>query len=56
MIAIESGLPMFMIVALMPEPAPRCCGGKLFIIAAVLGAINIPIERPSRKIIAANQK
>ena len=53
-IAIEMGLPTFIKVALMPEPAPRCLGGRLFMMAAVLGAINMPIDRPSRKMMAAN--
>ena len=54
MIAIDIGFPMFITVARMPEPAPRCSGGKLFMTAAILGDMNIPIDMPSRKITAAN--
>ncbi len=38
----------------MPPPAPRCCGGRLFITAARLGEANMPIETPTIASTSAN--
>ena len=54
-IPMDSGIPTLLSVAIIPELAPLCLCGTLFIIAAVLGAINIPIDMPLRKITMANR-
>ena len=36
-------------VVFMPEPAPRCCGGRLFITPARLGEPNDAMHRPVTK-------
>jgi len=33
-------------VVFMPEPTPRCCGGREFITPARFGAANAPMARP----------
>ena len=38
----------------MPPPAPRSCGGRLFITAARLGEANMPIEMPTIASTSAN--
>ena len=44
-IPMDSTKPEFVNVASMPEAAPRCLGGTLFMMAAVLGAANRPEPR-----------
>ena len=51
---MDSTKPEFWNVASMPEAAPRCRAGTLFMIAAALGAENRPMPAPARKISAAN--
>ncbi len=45
-IPIESTWAEFWKVVIMPEPAPRCSAGRLFITAARLGDMNRPLLRP----------
>jgi hypothetical protein len=33
----------------MPEPAPRCAAGRLFMIPVTLGAAKRPVPMPFRK-------
>ena len=47
---IDSTIPEFWKVALMPDAAPRCRAGTAFMIAVVLGAANRPKPMPFRKI------
>ncbi len=51
---IDRTKPEFWNVASMPEAAPRCLAGTLFMIAAAFGAENRPIPAPARKISPAN--
>ena len=53
-IPIDRTCAEFWKVWFMPPPAPRCCGGRLFITAARFGEANRPIETPFRNRIAAN--
>ena len=53
-IPIESTCAEFWKVWFMPPPAPRCCGGRLFITAARLGEANMPIEMPISASTSAN--
>ena len=46
---IDSTKPEFWNVASMPEAAPRCRAGTLFMIAAALGAENRPMPAPATK-------
>ncbi len=46
---IESGMPSVWQVARMPEATPRLRAGTLFMMAAVLGAANMPKAMPFRK-------
>ncbi len=47
---MDSTKPEFWKVAIMPEAAPRCFGGTLFITAAAFGAENRPMPAPEAKI------
>ena len=51
---IDSTNPEFWNVASMPEAAPRCPGGTLFMIPAAFGAENRPMPAPATKISTAN--
>ena len=53
---MESGMPTACIVARMPEATPRLRAGTLFMIAAVLGAANMPYARPLRSRTTANHR
>ena len=55
-IPIESTWAEFWKVWFMPPPAPRCCGGRLFITAARLGEANMPIETPISASTSANSQ
>ena len=43
---IDSTWALFWNVVFIPEPTPRCCGGRLFITPARLGAAKAPMESP----------
>ncbi len=49
-IPMDSTKPELVNVAIMPEAAPRCLAGTLFITAAALGAENRPMPAPEMKI------
>ena len=51
---MDSTKPEFWNVASMPDAAPRCLAGTLFMIAAAFGAENRPMPAPATKISAAN--
>ncbi len=51
---IDSGWPIICAVERMPDAAPRLRAGTLFMIAAVLGAPNMPNAMPSKKSSTAN--
>src|SRR5262249_57511513 len=51
---IDSTKPELVNVASMPDAAPRCLGGTLFMTAAAFGAENRPMPAPERKISTAN--
>jgi len=51
---IDSTKPEFWNVASIPDAAPRCLAGTLFMIAAAFGAENRPIPAPATKIRTAN--
>ena len=53
-IPIESTWAEFWKVVVIPEPAPRCSGGRLFITAARLGDMNKPLLRPIMRSNGAN--
>ena len=46
---IERTKPVFMKAAWMPAAPPRSSGGTLFMMAAELGAENIPPPKPFKK-------
>ena len=50
---MESGMPSVWPVARMPEATPRSRAGTLFMMAAVLGAANMPKATPLRKMTQA---
>ena len=52
---MESGMPSIWQVARMPEATPRSRAGTLFMMAAVLGAANMPKATPFRKITPAKR-
>ena len=52
---IESTMAAFMVVAPMPEPAPRWSGGSEFMTAARLGEANRPMARPLASSRSPNQ-
>jgi hypothetical protein len=54
-IPIESTWAEFWKVEFMPEPAPRCWGGRLFITPARFGEAKAPIERPFSRSSPANR-
>lgn len=43
---MDSTWPAYRNVAFMPDPAPRCSAGRLFITPALFGAANAPIASP----------
>ena len=45
-IPIERTCAEFWKVEFIPDPTPRCCGGRLFITPARFGAANAPIASP----------
>ena len=47
---MDSTNPEFWNVASMPDAAPRCLAGTLFMMAAALGAENSPMPTPAMKI------
>ena len=51
---MDSTNPEFWNVASMPEAAPRCLAGTLFMMAAALGAENSPMPTPAMKISRPN--
>src|SRR5258708_40342936 len=53
---MDSTKPEFWNVASMPDAAPRCRAGTLFMIAAAFGAENNPIPAPATKIRPANAR
>src|SRR5580704_11494296 len=44
---MDSTCAEFWKVEFIPEPAPRCCGGRLFMTPARLGEPKAPMVRPS---------
>ena len=53
-IPIDSTVAEFWKVAVIPDPAPRLSGGRLFMIAARFGALNSPWPTPASSRISAN--
>ncbi len=51
---IESTIPVFWNVARMPDAAPRCSGGALFMMPVMFGAENMPVPMPLRSRSAPN--
>ena len=53
-IPIDSTCALFWNVLFMPEPTPRCWGGRLFITPARFGAAKVPMASPFRSRIGPN--
>ncbi len=53
---IDSSVPLFWNVARMPEAAPRCVAGTLFMIEVVFGAANRPNPIPFTNSSEANAR